>query len=121
MSLTNDGDALVCFIVNKINRNGGLVMEVLSLHSEVDISDTESLWVIYNLVRENSLYGVESYIAGTDRGNARNYCLISNVFADQEFAEQFLHKLASGNVLPLQLQEIVEDLFPCVQSSVHSH
>lgn len=88
-------------------------MIILSLNSDIDIGDNKPLHVVYNLTKANSLYGIECFIAGSDMMGPKKYSEVLDIASNEEFAIKFINKICENQVLPLNLDEIVQDCYPC--------
>lgn len=69
----------------------------------------EETQVVYNLIFKNALYSFECYKEGCN--GRKNYCYIENLTEDEGEADTFLKKVAKGQVLPIHIKDIAEDIF----------
>ena len=72
---------------------------------------TEDIQVVYNLIFKNALYSIECYKTGENSTDALNYCMIEDITEDEEDAEVFLYLMTNGKVLPVHMQDMVQDYF----------
>lgn len=81
------------------------------MHTDIKVNGTLTHSVTYNLTHSASLYGIECYIDGADHSLDTNYCYVRNITSDGEFAKELLYKLAQGEVLPIHVADIIQDLY----------
>jgi hypothetical protein len=81
----------------------------LSLRSNT--KKEENIEVVYNLIFRNALYSMECYKVGYEKKNINNYCLVEDFTEDEGEAEVFIHRMAKGKVLPVHINDMVEDFF----------
>lgn len=86
-------------------------MVELSLRSNVKVIKTENIRVVYNLVVENARFGVECFKKDSNREDPKNYSRIEGITEDEGEAKAFLNKMARNSVLPIHMNDMVEDFF----------
>lgn len=86
-------------------------MEILSLHNDIQVDDTNTLRVIYKMTEEDAQFGVKCYIAGADESERKNYCHVSNVSGNESVVEKILYHLAKSCALPIHINDIITDCF----------
>ena len=83
-----------------------------SLHSDVQVDDSRSFYMVYNMTCANTLYGIECYKAGTDFSKPLNYAHVKDITSDEQFTVNLIKKLAAGNVMPIHIGDVVSDCLP---------
>lgn len=69
----------------------------------------EETQVVYKLIFKNAFYSLECYMEDADTSS--NYCYIENLTEDEGEAEVFLKQMAKGQVSPIHIKDIAEDIF----------
>lgn len=81
------------------------------LKTKVQLDATEHVEVFYSLIFENALYSLECYKNRMDNESPNNYCIAENITDDEKEAEEFLSLMANGKVMPVHMNDMVEDYF----------
>lgn len=82
-----------------------------TLKTKIQLDTTEHVEVYYNLIFKNALYSLECYKDRMDSKSLNNYCIAENITDDEEKAEEFLSLMADDKVMPVHINDIVEDYF----------
>jgi len=65
--------------------------------------------VIYNLIFRNALYSLECIRVGSNENEPNHYCYVENITEDETEAENCLRILARGKVMPVHINDVIED------------
>lgn len=82
-----------------------------SLKTSTKVETTENIEVIYNLIFKNALYSLECFKGRGNQKNPNSYCLAENITDDEKQAEAFLSLMAQNKVLPVHINDMVDDYF----------
>lgn len=81
------------------------------LKTKIQLDATEHVEVLYRLIFKNALYSLECYKERMDSLNPNHYCIVENITDDEEEAEKFLLLMANCKVMPVHINDMVEDYF----------
>jgi len=82
-----------------------------SLRSKITKIKTDNAQIVYHLFFHNTHYGLECYKENSNLEAPLNYCLVENITDDEGEAEDFLYRMAKGAVLPIHINDMIEDYF----------
>ncbi len=88
-------------------------MIVSCFNTDIIIDDIIHKQIVYNLTYQNSLYGIECYTQGSDYKAPNNYCNVVDFTNNEDAANKIMSKLVIGKVMPVHIQDIIMDYFPC--------
>ncbi|MEG1869348.1 MAG: DUF6514 family protein [Oscillospiraceae bacterium] len=88
-------------------------MIILSKNIDITLEDLTQKTIVYNLIKEGSLYSIECYIAGSNQDIPHNYGCTDSFSQSEEFANQVFDRIVCGKVFPIHIQDIIMNFFPC--------
>ena len=88
-------------------------MVELSLSKNVTINDKKKCTINYMLLSNGDAFDLECFIGEKNPKEEMHYCYVKKFTKDEEFAQQFIQKLADGEVFPIHVQDILEDFCFC--------
>jgi len=82
--------------------------ELCSLHTLAYTEEGAPLWITYKLLGGGGRYGVLCYLEGVDRPDA--VAAVEDHWCSRERAEKALRRLASRQVSPVHLEDVLWEL-----------
>lgn len=86
-------------------------MVEISYKKSIQVDESKELVVWYNLTSEGNQYNVECYVENGENKKKASYSEIKNFTSNREEGVKFVEMIAKGEVLPVHLEDILEDYF----------